>query len=73
MTPLKGAIHGLIAAGLASMAMHLALARQVEAAEPVVLTKSGFVIYDSQSRAEAIAKALNITPENIDSYKEWFK
>ena len=72
MTPLKGAIHGLIAAGLAAMAMHLEFARQVEAADPVVLTKDGHVLYDT-GRADAIALVLNITPENINSYREWFK
>jgi len=86
MKPITAGIHGLLAAGLAVMAMSVtapktggwigtavhkarpALSRPVA---PVVLTKGGFVIYDSQSRAETIAQLWNITPANINSYKRW--
>lgn len=68
MTPLVGAIHGLIAAGLASMAM--TVMKPEAKAEPVVLTKGGHVLYDA-GRAETIAAVLNITPENETAYLDW--
>lgn len=40
-------------------------------AQPVVLRKNGFEIYDS-GRAAVIAELWNITPENENSYKEWW-
>jgi len=70
MTPFAGAIHGLIAAALASMAMSVTEAKQVKPAEPVVLTRGGHVLYDSD-RAKVIGDLLNITPANIDAYKRW--
>ncbi|WP_152051794.1 hypothetical protein [Tautonia marina] len=85
LTPLSAGIHGLIAAGLASMAMSVVMAKHglpsapvkrpsevYQPAEPVVLRKNGYVIYDSHERAEVIAEVWNITPENIDSYKRWW-
>lgn len=42
-------------------------------ADPVVLTKDGFVVYDSGTRAELIAELLNITPQSIDAHERWFK
>jgi hypothetical protein len=71
MTPLTGAIHGLLAAALASMAMSVTQAKMAKPAEPVVLTKGGYVIYDSQTRAEIIGKLLNITPENENAFLKW--
>lgn len=85
---LKAAIHGLIAAGLASMAMSVEMGRQTDGyseadrkqmaeliasvadTQPVVLTKNGFVIYDS-GRAETIAKLFGITPENENAHERW--
>ncbi|MFO0958268.1 MAG: hypothetical protein U0800_12715 [Isosphaeraceae bacterium] len=73
LTLLSAGIHGLIAAGLASMAMSVEMTRQgipsapvkrpadvYQPAEPVTLRKNGFVIYDSGERAEVVAYLWNV-------------